>query len=90
MASKYHAFSVVVSLRVIPVSMFCLFGIAVMPHAISSSDKYPSLLLDRPGRLRRDVVDDAVDAAAPVDDARRGAAEELVGEGEVVGRHAVR
>ena len=50
---------------------------------------YPSLPLDRAGRLRRHVVDDAVDALDLVDDARRGAAEEAHVEGIEVRGHAV-
>jgi len=49
----------------------------------------PSLPLDGPGRLGRDVVDHPVDAAHLVDDAGGGAAEEVVGERVVVGGHAV-
>ena len=47
------------------------------------------LPLNRPERLRRDVVDHAVDAPDLVDDAGRGLAEELVVEVEIVRRHAV-
>src|SRR5229473_3808913 len=49
----------------------------------------PSLPLDRTGRLRGDVVDDAVDAAHLVDDPGRRAPQELVREGVIVGGHAV-
>ena len=41
----------------------------------------PSLPLDRPRWLARDVVGDPVDAADFVDDPRRIADQELVGEG---------
>ena len=50
---------------------------------------YPSFPLDRSRRLGGDVVDDAVDALDLVDDARRGAAEEIVVEIEIIGGHAV-
>jgi hypothetical protein len=48
-----------------------------------------SLPLDRPRRLRRDVVHDPVDPLHLVDDARRCAAQHVVGELEEVGGHAV-
>src|ERR1700744_3851824 len=44
---------------------------------------------NRRGRLRRDVVDDAVDAADLVDDPGGDLAEEVVGELDPVGGHAV-
>src|SRR5258707_7266615 len=49
----------------------------------------PLLPLNRPRRLAGDVVGHAVDAVDLVDDARRHAAEELVAERVVVGRHAI-
>src|SRR4051812_17911962 len=45
--------------------------------------------LDRPGRLRRIVVDDPVDAVHLVDDAGRDPAEEAGVEGVDVGGHSV-
>src|SRR5882724_12964479 len=56
---------------------------------VKSIPRPPSLPLDRAGRLRSDVVDDAVDAAHLVDDAGGDAAEEIVREREIVGGHAV-
>src|SRR5262249_58334705 len=53
---------------------------------IASSPSFP---LDRARWFRGDVVDDAVDAAHLVDDAGGDAAEKVVREREVVGRHAV-
>src|SRR5438132_11121354 len=49
----------------------------------------PLLPLDCAGGFGGDVVDDAVDAAHLVDEAGRGAPQELVREREVVGCHAV-
>ena len=48
-----------------------------------------SFPLDRAGRLRRDVVDDAVDAGDFVDDAVGDAGEHVVGQAGPVGRHGV-
>src|SRR5688572_21918900 len=45
--------------------------------------------LDRPGRLRRHVVDDAIDATHFVDDAGRDATKEVHFEGVEVGGHSV-
>lgn len=47
------------------------------------------LPLNRSRRLRRDVIDDAIDAADLVDDARRGARQEIVVEMIAIRRHAV-
>ena len=47
-------------------------------EAIPKGDESPELLpLDRPGRLGRHVVDDAVDAAHLVDDAGGGLGEDV-------------
>ncbi len=54
------------------------------PRSITSS--FP---LDRARRLRRHVVDDAIDALDLIDDAGRGAAEEGHVVGVEVGGHAV-
>src|SRR5262245_33758889 len=48
-----------------------------------------SLPLDRPRRLARDVVDDAVDPLDRVDDPCRGAGEDVVRQSGPVGRHEV-
>jgi hypothetical protein len=48
------------------------------------------LPLNRPRRLRRNVVDNAVDAADLVDDARRGTGQQLVREPAPVRGHVVR
>src|SRR5690606_5248879 len=59
---------------------------AIRCLAVPDAESFP---LDRSGRFGGDVVDDAVDAADFVDDARRDAAEEVVREGIVIRRHAV-
>src|SRR5437660_3454597 len=64
----------------------CLQKMDLHVGDIQSHSSFP---LDGTRRLRGDVVDDAVDTADFVDDAGRGAAEELVREREVVGGHAV-
>src|SRR5688500_11176394 len=73
-----------------------IFGSLGRPQAASAKVKAmtagritPSLPLDRGGRLRRDVVDDAIDPAHLVDDAVRQAPQDLVGELRPVGGHSV-
>ena len=62
-----------------------------LSYAIPSKARegIPSLPLDRPRRLRRNIVDHAVDALDLVDDPGRDAAQEVVGERVIVGSHAV-
>src|SRR6185437_12109872 len=69
-----------------PVTLYFSYAIP-----LQSPPEYPtpSLPLDRAGRLRGHVVDDAVDAFDFVDDARRDAAEQFVRKGIVIGGHAV-
>src|SRR5207302_8234598 len=71
-----------ISIALFPLSEHREFG-------LSDSPIQGSLPLDRAGGFGGDVVDDAVDAAHLVDDAGRGAAEDLVRERVVVGGHAV-
>jgi hypothetical protein len=66
-------------------------GIPPIPQSTAECHRfyYPSFPLDCAGWLGGDVIDDAVDALDLVDDARRRAAKEIVGEVEIVGRHAI-
>src|SRR5256885_5647746 len=53
------------------------------------TESLPSFPFDRRRRLRADVVDDAVDAFDFVDDPRRDAREQFVGQPRPVRRHAI-
>src|SRR5690606_28634319 len=69
---------------------FYVSDLTASSQAISKGSERPeSFPLDRPWRLGGHVVDDAVDAADFVDDARGGLGQDVPGELVEVSRHAV-